>query len=95
MPAYIVAGISEMKDPELMAKYGEAAGPTVAAHGGKLVSRADIEKLDGDWDAFAGVIIEFPNTEAAKAWYNSPEYQEVLPMRFQAVQSTLLLYAGE
>jgi uncharacterized protein (DUF1330 family) len=48
MTVYIVAGIEEMKDPELMGKYSELASPTIEAHGGKFVARGPIEKLDGD-----------------------------------------------
>jgi len=43
----------------------------------------------------SGVVIEFPNKEAAKTWYNSPEYQAALPMRLNATQSSLLLFSGD
>ena len=35
------------------------------------------------------VIIRFPSMEVAKTWYNSPEYQAVLPMRFRASNSSV------
>ena len=38
MSVYVVAGIEERKDSELMGKYSEPASPTVAAHGGKFVT---------------------------------------------------------
>ncbi len=95
MAAYVVAGIAELKDPDLMSKYAETATLTVAAHGGKFLSSGDIEKLDGEWNAFSGVVIEFPNKEAAKTWNNSPEYQAALPMRLNATQSSLLLFPGD
>lgn len=95
MPAYIVSGVTEMKDEALMAEYAELAGPTVGAHGGKLLARGAVETLDGDYAPGGGVIIEFPNAEAVRNWYNSPEYQKIVDMRFRAVTSTLLHYTNE
>ena len=43
MSVYVVAGIEERIDPELMGKYSELASPTVAAHGGKFVARGPIK----------------------------------------------------
>ena len=71
MTAYVVASLVELKDPDLMTKYAESATLTVAAHRGKFLASGDIEKLDGEWNAVSGVVIEFPNKEAAKAWYDS------------------------
>ncbi len=95
MAAYVVASLAEMKDPDLMSKYSETATSTVAAHGGKFLTSGDIEKLDGEWNAFSGVVIEFPNKEAAKTWYNSPEYQAARSMRLNATQSSMLLFPGD
>ena len=95
MSVYVVAGIEEMKDPELMGKYSELASPTVEAHGGKFVARGPIEKLDGDWGAMGGVVIEFPSAEAVRTWYNSAEYQAALPMRLEAARGTLFMFPGE
>jgi len=95
MAAYVVSSVAELKDSDLMSKYAETATPTVAAHGGKFLASGDIEKLDGEWNAFSGVVIEFPNKEAAKTWYNSPEYQAALSMRLNATQSSLLLFPGD
>ena len=91
MTVYVVAGIEEMKDSELMGKYSELASPTVEAHGGKFVARGAIEKLDGDWGAMGGVVIEFPSAEAVR----SPEYQAALPMRLEASRGTLFMFPGE
>ena len=30
------------------------------------------------------VIVEFPSMTAFRAWYDSPEYQEILPLRLKA-----------
>jgi uncharacterized protein (DUF1330 family) len=40
------------------------------------------------------VILEFPNVEAAKAWYNSPEYQAAVPHRIASGNWRALIVEG-
>jgi uncharacterized protein (DUF1330 family) len=36
--------------------------------------------LEGNWPGDL-IVIEFPDRERARAWYASPAYQEILPLR--------------
>jgi len=38
-----------------------------------------------------GMIVTFPDKEAALAWYNSPEYQLLIPIRDKALDSRFRL----
>jgi uncharacterized protein (DUF1330 family) len=40
------------------------------------------------------VIVEFPNSEQARAWYRSPEYAFALEMHDQALSRNLILVDG-
>jgi uncharacterized protein (DUF1330 family) len=40
------------------------------------------------------VILEFPSVEAARRFYDSPEYQEIIPLRTNASQGALLIVEG-
>ena len=40
------------------------------------------------------MILEFPSMEAAKAWYDSPEYEKPKAMRIAASNGRLLLLDG-
>jgi uncharacterized protein (DUF1330 family) len=40
------------------------------------------------------VIVEFQTREAFRAWYDSPEYQAILPMRLEAAPGTLIVANG-
>ena len=95
MVAYVVSAMSAVHDEALMGEYAAVAGPTVAAHGGKMLARGNIEVLDGDSPARGGVVIEFPSADAVRAWYASPEYQKIVDMRFRAITSTLLHYLND
>ena len=94
MAVYVIGDI-EVTNPDLMGKYAGKAGPTVEAHGGKaIVLGGATETVEGDWQPKRLVVLEFPDLAAAKAWYNSPEYQEILPMRLEASNGDLVMVEG-
>jgi len=81
MPAY-VAVHAKVKNPEKLAEYSKAAGQTVADHGGTFTIRAPIDRiLTGEADYNRFVLIEFPDLDTARGWYDSPEYQALIPVR--------------
>jgi len=84
MAAYFIAQYV-VNDPALYREYQAGAGPTLAACGGELVS-FDIgaETIEGTPPGPQTVIIKFESPEAAKAWYNSKEYQAVVGKRLKA-----------
>ncbi|BCJ58298.1 hypothetical protein Jiend_17200 [Micromonospora endophytica] len=49
--------------------------------------------LEGDWPGSL-VIIEFPDREQASAWYESPAYQEILPLRTQYISGSVIIFDG-
>jgi len=40
------------------------------------------------------VIVEFPDMDAARAWYNSPAYQDARQHRFQGADYRVILTQG-
>ena len=48
---------------------------------------------EGSWTGRT-VVIEFPDLATARAWYNSPEYQAILPFRLVASQGDAILVEG-
>ncbi len=84
----LVTGVP--KDPEKLAAYGAVAGPTMEPYGGEFVVGGPAEALAGD-DAPFAALVRFPSKEKAKQWYNSPEYQSLIPLREEGIQSRILL----
>lgn len=70
--------------------YLENVEATVAPHGGKWLAQGPVDVIEGAWPG-AVVLMEFPSREAATAWYNSPEYQAILPLRTGNAISDLIL----
>jgi uncharacterized protein (DUF1330 family) len=81
MPAYFVVEL-DVTNAEAMAPYREAVPATLAQYGGKFLARGGkAELIEGGPEPKRIVILEFADTAAAKRWYNSPEYQKILPGR--------------
>jgi len=84
MPAYFIAQYV-VNDADLYREYSAGAGPTIAAHGGELISfDVAAETIEGKPPGPQTVVLKFEDAAAAKAWYNSPEYQKVVGKRLAA-----------
>jgi uncharacterized protein (DUF1330 family) len=94
MPAYLIADI-EVLDAEDFAAY-RAANPAITAKfGGVYVARGGaVEVLEGDWSPHRTVMIRFPSMAALKAWYESPEYAAIKPIRERATRTRLVAIEG-
>jgi uncharacterized protein (DUF1330 family) len=94
MPAYLIADV-EVTDPAGYAEYTRAIVATVDAHGGRyLVRGGRSEVLEGDWTPRRLVVIEFPNAEALRAWYDSPEYAPLIDLRQRTANARLVMVDG-
>ncbi len=92
---FVIVQVSEIHDPEAYARYRPLAGETVARHGGAFIVRGGAaERLEGEGECGRVVVIEFPSVDAAKRWYNSPEYQDALAIRLAASIGSLMIVEG-
>jgi uncharacterized protein (DUF1330 family) len=85
---------TDVHDPEQYERYKAAVPSSVAAAGGRFVVRGgEHAVLEGDWSPERIVVLEFDDLEAAKRWYDSPEYREARRLREGA--ATLKVVAVE
>jgi uncharacterized protein (DUF1330 family) len=81
MSAYLIVYIEAVTDPARLAEYRRIAGPTLQPHGAEFrVRNGKFETLEGA-PPQAVIMLEFPSMQAAKTWYESPQYQEALEHR--------------
>jgi len=74
----------EITDADKYQEYVVLAKPTVPKYGGKtVVLEPDVNVIEGEPLSMV-VVSEFESEEAALKWYNSPEYQEIIDMRFES-----------
>jgi uncharacterized protein (DUF1330 family) len=84
MAAYLISDVGAVapEDEEAWKAYLAMAPATIQKYGGRYLARgAAIDVIEGDWSPCAIVIAEFPDREAVRHWYASPEYAEGLKIR--------------
>jgi uncharacterized protein (DUF1330 family) len=94
MSIYVIAH-GRIENRKLLDEYVAKVLPTIQAHRGRVVAFDEApEVVEGTTDHPRTVILEFPSREAFRAWYDSPEYQAILPLRLKSAPGTLIVAAG-
>jgi uncharacterized protein (DUF1330 family) len=93
LPAFYIAEF-EVTDPEGLKPYSARVASTLEPFGGRFIVRGGkIAPLEGE--APKGlVVIAFESMEKAQAWYDSPAYQELRPIRHKAAKSLVFIVEG-
>lgn len=90
-----VIGQMLITDPEQYEKYRAHVMETVLAHGGEfLVRGGPQEVIEGTPPGPRSVVLRFRSVDAAHGWYNSPEYQQIVPLRQGASNGALTIVQG-
>lgn len=88
MPAYFISSV-EVTDDAAFQDDRRLAGPAVAAYGGRFLARGSMPRiLEGE------SVIEFPDEDAARRLYESPEYQDAQANRANAALFNAVVIAG-
>jgi uncharacterized protein (DUF1330 family) len=98
-PAYVIGRIA-VRDPQAWEAYRAQVSTSLEPFAGTVVMRAAGGTLLGG--AFAGasaphpdvVLLRFPDAATARAWFDSPDYQALVPLRERAADVVLTLYPG-
>ena len=94
MPAYVIAEI-EITNPDGYKEYTTMVPATIEQYGGRFVVRGGkAHVLEGEWPERRRVVIEFPSVEAARNWWDSPEYEKPKALRKANSKGRLLLLEG-
>jgi len=95
MPTYIVGDI-HITDPAVYQAHVPRALATIARFGGRVIAGggARVDLLEGDPMPEWIFVIEFPNADAARRWYQSDDYREALKARLSASHGRVFLIEG-
>ncbi|MGW2403229.1 DUF1330 domain-containing protein [Streptomyces sp. NPDC001739] len=94
MPAYVIGHLQEAVPHAEIAEYIERITATFEPYGGRfLVHAAQHEVKEGSWPGHV-VVIGFPGTAEARAWWDSPAYQEIAPLRSRHIEGDIILVEG-
>lgn len=94
MSAYAVAHLKEMKVNREVVAYLRQIDETLEPFDGQfLVHGKQTEVVEGVFPGYL-IIIEFPDMEKARNWYHSEAYQEILPLRTNNAEGSVVLVDG-
>ncbi|MGA6206979.1 DUF1330 domain-containing protein [Nocardia testacea] len=94
MPAYVIANV-EVLDEEAGWAYAPVAQQSILEYGGRyLVAGPTSGTVEGSWDLPRLVILEFPDMERIRQWYDSPGYRRARQIREGKMRIRLLFSEG-
>jgi uncharacterized protein (DUF1330 family) len=89
---YVIVTIKQIHDNEAFQQYARRVKPLIEHHGGcYLAIVRDPEVRDGQWPFVRTVIVGFPSADQARAWYDSPEYREIIPLRQRGIDANIAM----
>jgi uncharacterized protein (DUF1330 family) len=92
--AYAVAHLRSVDQNAEIVDYLRRIDATLDPFDGRFAVHGVLpDVLEGEWPGVL-VVIGFPDLEAARAWYDSPAYQEILPLRTRNADGVTLLVEG-
>jgi uncharacterized protein (DUF1330 family) len=94
MSAYVLVEMT-VTDPVAIEAYRALSGPAVEAHGGRYLARGGAaELLEGTGEPARIVVIEFPDADAARGWYDGEPYRAARAARAASATARFVLVEG-
>jgi len=94
MSAYMIVEV-KINDSPKYEEYKKLTPESLRPYGGKFIVRGGkAELIEGEEEANRIVVLEFENREKAKAWWNSPLYNEAKKIRQGAAKTRMILVEG-
>jgi uncharacterized protein (DUF1330 family) len=96
-PVYVISEADTITDSAAVKDYGSKVLATLAPFEGHyhfVVAGGKTESLDGAAPPQGLVVIAFDSSEEAHAWYNSPAYAAIRPIRQAAVKGRMFIVEG-
>ena len=93
-PAYFVAEF-QVTDPEGIKPYSAKVESTFKPYSGRFIVRGGVMHVKEGFGAQGRLImIQFDSLAQAHAWYNSPEYQALIPIRHRSGNTRTYIVEG-
>ena len=94
MSGYLIADV-QVTNPEQYEAYKRWSTHAMQVHGAEVCVRGgQVQVLEGDWAPERIVILKFPTFDAAKAFYELPEYLKAREARAGAAIMRMVAVEG-
>jgi len=86
MSSLVIASFNLLDETKLK-QYSAAAAETLQQYGGEFIAKGKASTLHGEPRFAMTAVIQFADRETAENWYRSENYQKIIPLRNQAMES--------
>ena len=95
MAVYAIISIRTVHDPEKLQQYREQLDSMLERYGGRRIVATDqVHVLEGEWRPARLAIYEFESMDQLRAGYASEEYQPLIQLRREAIDSDIVVVEG-
>ncbi len=94
VPAFAIGLLSDVQINDEIFEYMAAVETTMRRFGGQWVSHGQAAEVREGQLSGDIVIIGFPDLSAARAWYESDEYQAIIPLRTHNSHAVVAIVEG-
>ncbi|MCZ0962662.1 DUF1330 domain-containing protein [Paracoccus benzoatiresistens] len=94
MSAYAIGQLRNVRLNEGVVAYLHGIDATLGPFGGCFIIHGGPKEILEGTPRNDLVVIAFPTIEAARAWYASPAYQALIPLRTQGAEGEIFLIQG-
>ncbi|MFI6290797.1 DUF1330 domain-containing protein [Nonomuraea sp. NPDC050790] len=95
MTAYMLAHLRKVEEvhPDVL-EYKERVQAALDPFSGRFIVRGgEVDVREGEWPGDV-ILVEFPSMRHARDFYDSPAYQEILPLRTKHLAGELIIVEG-
>jgi uncharacterized protein (DUF1330 family) len=94
MPCYFIGEV-DVRDPDGYKAYADAVPPLLEKYGGRFLAKGGATAtLEGFAPQPRIALVEFPDMATAQAFWNSPEYRAIAPIRNRTAVARAFLVDG-
>ena len=94
MATYAIGIINDVARVPQIIEYLERIDATLRPYDGHFIIHGGTNQMFEGSSPGTVVVIEFPDHQRAEGWYNSPAYQEIIPLRAEHSDSIIFLIDG-
>jgi uncharacterized protein (DUF1330 family) len=94
MPAYAIGHLHHVNVGLDIFAYLQRIDATLEPFGGSfIIHGGPVDVMEGSWSGDL-IVIAFPDMESARAWYESPAYRRILPLRTRNSRGDVFFIEG-
>jgi uncharacterized protein (DUF1330 family) len=94
MPYYAIGRLHDVNVGPEIVEYLRRIDATLEPFGGRfIIHSGPATVLEGSWSGDL-IVIAFPDQDSARAWYESPAYRQILPLRTRNSRGDVFFIEG-